>query len=227
MVWAGVHSSQARGCALPRGVAIPELREQLFQAAERVLAREGPSGLTGRAVTREAGVATGVLHSHFTDFEEFLVELIFDRARLAVESVGGLLSRPGEGMVAGNLTEAALSFGVKVPAMASLVVSRPALSVRLSQALAAGAPGLDAIERAVASYLEAERRLRRLAPDADTEVMALMFVATVHHLWATQGADGPGFRDRVDRIAAALLGLRAPAARAGGDDHASANAPLR
>ena len=39
---------------MPRGVAIPELRQQLFAAAERVIAASGVSGLTGRAVTRES-----------------------------------------------------------------------------------------------------------------------------------------------------------------------------
>ena len=44
----------------PRGVAIHEAREQMFLAAERVLARQGPDGLTSRAITQEAGVATGL-----------------------------------------------------------------------------------------------------------------------------------------------------------------------
>jgi hypothetical protein len=40
---------------MPRGVAIPEPRQQLFAALERVIARDGPGRLTGRAVT--GGVA--------------------------------------------------------------------------------------------------------------------------------------------------------------------------
>src|SRR5580700_4660424 len=57
---------------MARGVAIPEVREQLFAAADRVLARDGPAGLTTRAVTAEAGVANGVMHRHFRDLDEFL-----------------------------------------------------------------------------------------------------------------------------------------------------------
>ena len=60
----------------PRGVAIPKVNEQLFDAADRVLAREGPTGLTSRAVTEEAGCAKGILHNHFTDFDSFLVEFV-------------------------------------------------------------------------------------------------------------------------------------------------------
>ena len=56
---------------MARGVAIPEVREQLFAAADRVLTRTGPAGLTTRAITAEAGVANGVLHRHFRDLDSF------------------------------------------------------------------------------------------------------------------------------------------------------------
>nr|MDQ6938034.1 TetR family transcriptional regulator [Actinomycetota bacterium] len=54
---------------MPTGVALRDAREQLFHAAERVLLRAGPNALTSRAVTTEAGVAKGVLHRHFADFD--------------------------------------------------------------------------------------------------------------------------------------------------------------
>ncbi len=64
---------------MPTGVAIRDAREQLFDAAERVLLRDGPNGLTSRAVTTEARCAKGVLHRHFADFDAFLAELMLDR----------------------------------------------------------------------------------------------------------------------------------------------------
>jgi AcrR family transcriptional regulator len=65
---------------VPTGVAIQDA--QLFAAAERVLLRGGPNGLTSRAVTTEAGCAKGVLHRHFADFDAFLAALVRDRGRL-------------------------------------------------------------------------------------------------------------------------------------------------
>ena len=64
---------------MPTGVALRDVREQLFDAADRVLLRDGPSGLTSRAVTDEAGVAKGVMHRHFDDFDAFLAEFVLDR----------------------------------------------------------------------------------------------------------------------------------------------------
>ena len=64
---------------MPTGVALRDPRQQLFDAAERVLLRDGATALTSRAVTTEAGVAKGVLHRHFADFDAFLAELVLDR----------------------------------------------------------------------------------------------------------------------------------------------------
>ena len=71
------------------------MREQLFDAAERVLLRDGPSALTSRAVTTEAGVAKGVLHRHFADFDAFLAELVLDRVARIAGQAAALRDPPG------------------------------------------------------------------------------------------------------------------------------------
>src|SRR5687767_5167634 len=94
---------------MPRGVAIPEVRQQLFAAVERVIAGAEPSRLTGRAVTREAGVATGLLYAHFANFDAFLTGYAVDRAFQISAEVAGLPARAGSGTVAGNVSEAVLA----------------------------------------------------------------------------------------------------------------------
>lgn len=122
----------------PRGVAIPDLREHLFEAAQRVLAQEGPSGLTSRAITREAGVAKGVLHNHFTDLDGFLAEFMMERFRLIAEQASKLRARAGQGTVVGNLTEAVLSvFGGHAAELVGLATARPELMHRLRHSVSA------------------------------------------------------------------------------------------
>ena len=75
---------------MARGVAIPEVREQLFAAADRVLTRDGPTGLTTRAVTAEAGVANGVMHRHFRDIEEFLASFVASRLGVIADGAAAL-----------------------------------------------------------------------------------------------------------------------------------------
>src|SRR5436305_12393604 len=96
--------------AVPTGVALRDVREQLFDSAERLLLRAGPSALTSRAVTEEAGVAKGVLHRHFADFDAFLADYLLDCARRVAEQDERLRERAGQGDLADNLAEALTAF---------------------------------------------------------------------------------------------------------------------
>src|SRR4051794_1401636 len=123
-----VGPSEERGkeeCRVPTGVAMRDAREQLFDAAERVLLRDGPSALTSRAVTTEAGCAKGVLHRHFADFDAFLAELVLDRIARIDDQAAALCNSAGTGTVAGNLTGALMDlFGSVAVAIVGLVISR-------------------------------------------------------------------------------------------------------
>src|SRR5512138_2479743 len=90
----------------PTGVALRDAREQLFDAAERVLLRDGPNALTSRAVTTEAGVAKGVLHRHFADFDAFLAELVLDRVARVKSQAAALVESAGAGTLVDNLADA-------------------------------------------------------------------------------------------------------------------------
>ncbi len=144
---------------VPRGVAIPEIREQLFRAAERVLERDGPSGLSGRAVTREVGCATGLLYNHFGDLDAFLAEFLLDRWRAAIEGATALVARAGEETVVENLTDAALELFPQALVLSTLMASRPSLMPRMREARAAHAPdSMGSCGSKVRSPLTSKRR---------------------------------------------------------------------
>ena len=188
----------------PRGRAIPGVREQLFQAADRLLVRAGPTALTTRAITSEAGVANGVLHRHFRDLDTFLAEFAADRLRAIADTAAALPARAGQGTVIGNLTDATLAlFGSSALALVNLVASRPALGTALEHVTTAGS-GLGDVEKHFTAYLEAEKRLGRIAADADTQTIAFTLLGSVHHLMVTNPAGLPDLPQRVRRIVEAL-----------------------
>ena len=190
----------------PRGVAIPGVREQLFQATDRLLARDGSTGLSTRAITGEAGVANGVLHRHFRDLNVFLAEFAADRLQAIADSAAVLPARAGHGTVTGNLTDATLAiFGPEAVALMNLVITRPELGLAAEHAVATGRSGLGDIEKDVAAYLDAEKKLGRIAADADTQTHALALLGTVHHLLITSPAGLPDLPERVRRIVRALV----------------------
>ncbi|MFE3522474.1 TetR/AcrR family transcriptional regulator [Streptomyces sp. NPDC059161] len=185
----------------PRGVAIPDIKERLFAAAERVLARDGAGALTSRAVTAEADCAKGMLHAHFAGLDEFVAELCLDRFARTATRAAELSARVGEGSVAENLRGVALAlFDSGGPAMAAVAMTRPAAALRIREALESGAPGFTAIQGSIAQYLAAERELGRIAPSADTETLALAVVATVHHLLMTGWPGAPDPREQAERL---------------------------
>ena len=177
---------------MPTGVALRDVREQLFDAAERVLLRDGPSALTSRAVTTEAGCAKGVLHRHFADFDAFLAEFVLDRVDRIHPKAAALSESAGTGTVVGNLTDALTAlFSSVAVAIVPLITFRDGLRARLRRAWPAGVPVLTEAATMIAAYLSAERDLGRIATDADVDMLGPMLIGAGHLLFADRNATPP------------------------------------
>ncbi|MFV2171637.1 TetR/AcrR family transcriptional regulator [Actinomadura sp. LOL_016] len=190
---------------MPTGVAIRDVRRQLFDAAERVLLRDGPSALTSRAVTTEAGCAKGVLHRHFADFDAFLAELVRDRVAGIDAQAAALRDAAGTGTVAEHLTAALTDlFGTVAVAIVGLVTSRDELRARLRRERPTGVPVLAEATAMIASYLAAERDRGRIPADADVDVLAPTLIGAGHLLFADR-TSAPPEPDAVRKVVAAVV----------------------
>jgi AcrR family transcriptional regulator len=178
---------------VPTGVHLRDARQQLFDAAERVLLRDGPEGLTSRAVTDEAGCAKGVLHRHFTDFDAFLTDLVLDWAAQLETRASALRESAGTGTVGGNLTNALTALFGPVPvAIIPLITFRDELRARLRRARPGGGIAILAqVTAAVSAYLADERELGRIAADADIDSLTLSLVGGGHLLFADRDPGPP------------------------------------
>lgn len=189
---------------MPRGVAVADVRQRLFAAAERIVLREGPAKVTGRAVTAEAGVATGLLHAHFGDVDGFLTAYTVDRSFLMGAAVGDLSESVGSGTISGNLSAALMRLPAEaVPAVAALLVLRPDLAPEVGQVLGPGAVGLLAVETAVRHYLGEEQRIGRLSSVARPEALAMAIAGVLQQAVLAHMADDG--RERAARITGELL----------------------
>jgi len=190
---------------VPTGVAIRDPRGQLFDAAERVLLRDGPAALTSRAVTAEAGVAKGVLHRHFADFDAFLTDLALDRIARIDRQAADLRAAAGTGTVTGNLAAALPAlFDPAVLALIRLVIARDELRARLRAAAGSRIPLLSESTALVAGYLTAERDLGRIAAGTDIGTLAPTLIGAAHLLFTdADGTPGPA---AVARVVDTVLG---------------------
>ncbi|MBL1093276.1 TetR/AcrR family transcriptional regulator [Streptomyces sp. NPDC001739] len=202
---------------MPTGVHLRDARQQLFDAAERILLRDGPNGLTSRAVTDEAGCAKGVLHRHFTDFDAFLTDLVLDRAAQLETQASALREAAGTGTVADNLTTALTTLFGPVPvAIIPLITFRDELRARLRQARPGGGIAILAqATTAISAYLADERERGRIAADADIDSLTLSLVGGGHLLFADRDP-GPPTTATVNKLVTAVIAdavQRRPAGR--------------
>ncbi|RSM48665.1 TetR/AcrR family transcriptional regulator [Amycolatopsis balhimycina DSM 5908] len=169
---------------MPTGVHLRDVRKQLFDAADRVLRRDGPNALTSRAVTTEADVAKGVLHRHFTDFDAFLAELVRNRIAGLADQAALLHAAAGTRTVAENLVAALTELFDPISlALVSLLFSRDELRNRLRRT-GEGLPLLVEAREMLTNYLAAEREQGRIAADADVNSLALSLIGAGHLLFA-------------------------------------------
>jgi AcrR family transcriptional regulator len=199
---------------VPTGVHIRDARELLFDAAERVMLRDGPGALTGRAVTAEAGVAKGVLHRHFADLDGFIAELIEDRIARIETRAAALRASAETGTVVDNLTGALTElFSSVAVVIVPLLIFRDELRARLRRTTPTGLPVLTEAGAMISSYLTAERDLGRLSADADIDTLALTLLGA-SHLQFTDREGAPPEAEAVRHMVGTVLAgvLREPPA---------------
>ncbi|GAB3484562.1 TetR/AcrR family transcriptional regulator [Nocardiopsis coralliicola] len=199
---------------MPRGVAIPDLRRRLFDATEHIVRTEGAGAVSGRGVTRRAGVAIGILNRHFRGLDGFLADYAVDCA-FHVTAESGTFAAGGASDGAPGPAAAAFLGGLATPQLMAalrLEAARPDLTAEVRRILGDRAAALGAVDDALAARLAAAHGAGRLPPGTDPAAVALALTGTLHHLALT--ADTP--EDAADRITATALALLSPAQRTTG-----------
>lgn len=194
------------------------MRDHLIAAAERLIAEHGTAGLTVRAISREAGVADGVLYNHFADKEHLLALALHAHVRTVERALGEPPRLAGEGTVEANLrayVERGLALhAALLPAFAGLLHQPKALA-RFHELPdpTAGGQGLRAD---LSGYLRAEQRLGRVSPGAAVDAAATLIIGACHELLLPRlfaGAPAAGTRipdALVDEVVATVLHGIAP-----------------
>lgn len=199
---------------MPRGVAIDGVRQRLFAAAEAVILRDGVDGLKGRAVTAQAGVATGLLHAHFGDLEGFLVAYAVDRSFLLGAEAGD--AAPSGTEATPSVADALCAQLDALPqpaatAFARLLAARPGLRERAAEVLGEEAAGFEGVTAAVADRLAAAQSEGRLQPGVRSDDLAYAAVAVALRAWCAGDSD-----DRWRSAVTAVIATAAADPRPGG-----------
>ncbi|MCJ7712615.1 MAG: TetR/AcrR family transcriptional regulator, partial [Chloroflexi bacterium] len=166
----------ARGSSTSGGSAA--IREQLVDAAERLLAERQVSAITTRDIARAAGLSDGVLYNYFSDKNELLVAALSRRFDSQLTEFEAGLPTPGEGDIEENLVAYAQAWftlaRATMPTVAGLM-SEPDLMHRFLAEIHDEGRGMRRAFKRIAGYLKAEQGLGRLGGfDVSAAVTALV-----------------------------------------------------
>ncbi|HZA75123.1 MAG TPA: TetR/AcrR family transcriptional regulator [Acidimicrobiales bacterium] len=167
-----------------------ELRASLIAHAQRLVAREGASALTMRALAAEAGCAVGLPYKVFTDRRDLVAELVhaeFVEMQLVVDE---LVARAGTGTIGGNLAWFAdLLLASPAVAVAQEVFTDEQLMKTVTTRIHQTGAGPATFETILTSYLQAEKRAGRIEDDVDAAAFGFLLAGAIHNLIVS----GPGY----------------------------------
>lgn len=142
------------------------IREQIVDAAERVIQDRGLAAATTRAIAEEAGCAEGSIYRHFADKHEVFLEVVKRRFPHFLDTIASLPDRAGTGSVRRNLEEAALAsiqFYRAILPMVTGVMSNHELMEHQRRHFRQSNSGPMRAIGCVCSYVRLEQRLGRIS----------------------------------------------------------------
>ncbi|WP_219418618.1 TetR/AcrR family transcriptional regulator [Pseudonocardia nigra] len=155
-------------------------RENILDAALRIMRTEGYARATTKEIARAAGYSEAALYKHFRDKTEIFLSVLAEQLPGLSPLIARLGQQVGTRTVRANLEElvaTAVAFYVEsFPVAASLFSSRQLLAAHRERLAELGAGGPRAPQDALARYLGAERDLGRIAPDADPDALAALLL---------------------------------------------------
>ena len=160
-----------------------ELRASLVAHARRIVARDGASALTMRALAAEAGCAVGLPYTVFADRRELVAELIHTEFTQMQSVIDELAVRAGTGTVGGNLAWfAELLLASPAVAVAQEVFADDQLMKAVTTRIHETGAGPATFETILSGYLAAEKRAGRIDQDVDEDAFGFLLAGAIHNL---------------------------------------------
>lgn len=163
--------------------ATAELRASLVAHAQRLVARDGASALTMRALAAEAGCAVGLPYKVFVDRRDLVAELVHTEFVEMQSVFGELVARAGTGTVGGNLAWFAdVLLASPAVAVAQEVFADGQLMKEVTARIHETGAGPAAFETILSGYLAAEKRAGRVDRDVDDDAFGFLLAGALHNL---------------------------------------------
>lgn len=178
---------------------MPSTRDRILDAAAEVIAKHGLARATTKEIARATGLSEAMLYKHFEGKHDLFLHVLLERLPALSTAITALPGRVGESTVQLNLEDvatAAIDFYIAGFPMATSMFSEIALLKAFQSWLAERDTGPHEPVNAVARYLQAERDIGRVRPEADaTAAAALLMGACFHRALLLRFTDNPPTSD--------------------------------
>lgn len=154
-------------------------REMIIEAAIRVVRDKGLAGATTRAIVQSVPCAEGTLYLYFRHRADLILAAIEEVASTWAQQLQALPELVGKGSVVNNLIlvlDQAARFQEEALPLFSGIVSDPPLLKTQQVTMRKAGKGPHLSQKAIAQYLEAEKRVGRVPPDLDSELTASLLL---------------------------------------------------
>lgn len=154
---------------------MPDNRQNIIEATERLLHTHGLARLTTRAIASEAKVAEGLIYHHFKDKAELIFEVVETRVRETRHLMQNLPLEVGKSTLLKNLEGVLLSVyhaHYEITPIINTIFADQKLRVRLQEIVKERNIGPQYAIEGLDVYLAAEQRLGRLSDAVDTGALA-------------------------------------------------------
>jgi AcrR family transcriptional regulator len=197
----------------------PSTRQKILDAAQRVIEKDGSTGLTTKEIAREAGCAEGTLFKHFKSKEDLRLAVVLENAPEFREKLAQ--PKAGQRTVVKNLEHVAMTsiafFEKLSPLSASLFADAELLrqhrGVMLKQKR-----GPQDVFALIETYISAEQQLNRINRRVKPASAAALLLGPCFHRVFIRHAMGKGIpgdssdREFVAFVVATLVGGLSPTA---------------
>ncbi len=184
-----------------------ELVAEIVQTARRQLVRDGPAGISLRAIARELGLTAPALYRYFPSLDALIGALVadlYDELRGALEQAMRPLPADAIGRRLNTASHAFRAWAIEHPAEFAAVFGSPVLGVHRTASSRAEAPlGSDLVEGGVEALPDqAGRRFGALFADLFVQLWQ-------RHRFPTPDPERlhPALRDQLDAFGATLGGV--------------------
>jgi AcrR family transcriptional regulator len=156
-------------------------REEILQAAGKLMLSRGLSGVTTRQISREVGCSDAALYVHFKGRLELLLAMLEESVPEMLGPLQNLQQRVGQGSPQANLARAmqgVFRFHQRAAPLVAGLFAEPQLHAAYRESLVRQDKGPHLSMKVFEDYIGAEQRMGRIAEGVDPKLAANLLLAS-------------------------------------------------